>query len=117
MIETTRSLRHALRKVAKQCPHMARAIDQRGFPDPRSRAPGFGTLMQAIISQQVSKEAGNAIWNKLETRLEDVTPDKVCRYARRHCEVAACRARKCATQRRWPLRSDPVIWISMAWIE
>ena len=79
MIETTRSLRHALRKVAKQCPHMARAIDQRGFPDPRSRAPGFGTLMQAIISQQVSKEAGNAIWNKLETRLKDVTPDKVCR--------------------------------------
>lgn len=79
MIDTTRGLRRALRALAKQCPHMARAIDEIGFPEPRGREAGFACLLRIIVCQQVSNEAGAAIWRKLEKRLVDVTPEKVRR--------------------------------------
>jgi DNA-3-methyladenine glycosylase II len=58
---------------------MARALDEVGFPEPRGREDGFACLLQIIVCQQVSKEAGAAIWLKLEKRLVDVTVDKVRR--------------------------------------
>jgi DNA-3-methyladenine glycosylase II len=79
VIDSTRALRRALRALAKQCPYMAQAVEDRGFPEPRGREPGFATLLNIIICQQVSKEAGAAIWGKLEHRLGEVSADKVRR--------------------------------------
>ncbi len=88
MIDSARQLRRALRALAKQCPHMAGAIEDQGFPEPRDREPGFATLLNIIICQQVSKEAGAAIWGKLEKRLGEVSPDKVRRT--RETTLRAC---------------------------
>ena len=58
---------------------MARALKEVGFPDPRNRSRGFASLLRIIVCQQVSNEAGAAIWGKLEKRLKDVSADKVLR--------------------------------------
>lgn len=49
-----------------------------GDPPPRLRPPGYGTLLRAIVSQQVSTAAAASIWRKLEAALGDVeTPHAV----------------------------------------
>lgn len=58
-------------------PDLARAHDAVGTPEPRVRPPGYGTLVNIIIGQQVSAAAGAAIWAKLEKGLGEVTPDTV----------------------------------------
>ena len=58
---------------------MARALELIGFPKPRKYARGYAALLRIIVSQQVSNEAGASIWKKLESRLSDVTAEKVFR--------------------------------------
>jgi len=41
---------------------------------PRFRDPGFPTLLQIIIEQQVSTLAADAMWRRLRGRLDPVTP-------------------------------------------
>ena len=48
-----------------------------GRPKSRKRAAGFGTLVRIIIDQQVSVQAGAAIWKRLDELLGVVTPDAV----------------------------------------
>jgi DNA-3-methyladenine glycosylase II len=88
VIDDVRRLRRSLRALAKTCPHMAAAIERDGFPEPRNRDPGFATLLNIIVCQQVSKEAGASIWGKLEKRLGEVTPEKVGRV--REGTLRAC---------------------------
>jgi len=88
VIDDVRRLRQSLRTLAKTCPHMAAAIERDGFPEPRNREPGFATLLNIIVCQQVSKEAGASIWAKLEKRLGAVTPEKVGRT--RETTLRAC---------------------------
>ena len=47
-------------------PLFAGVIKHTGVPKLRSRADGFQTLLQAIVSQQVSVAAAKAIWSRLE---------------------------------------------------
>lgn len=47
-------------------PLMAALHARHGPPPPRIRAPGYETLLRAIVSQQVSTAAAAAIWRKLE---------------------------------------------------
>lgn len=56
---------------------MQRAMEAYGRPKSRKRAPGFATLVRIIIDQQVSVQAGAAIWLRLETLLGAVTPQAV----------------------------------------
>ena len=56
---------------------MQRAMEAYGRPKSRKRAPGFGTLVSIIIDQQVSVQAGAAIWKRLDELLGVVTPDAV----------------------------------------
>ena len=79
MIDSSGKLRRAIRALAKQDETMAAALEQVGFPEPRDREAGFATLLRVIVCQQVSNEAGAAIWRKLEGRLKDVTAQKVAR--------------------------------------
>lgn len=48
-----------------------------GRPRSRKRAPGFATLVRIIVDQQVSVQAGAAIWARLETALGTVAPETV----------------------------------------
>ncbi len=52
--------------LSDQCPHLARAYAATG-PLPLRRKPdGFGELLSAIVSQQVSVASARAIWGRLQ---------------------------------------------------
>lgn len=50
-------------------PRFAEAVAAYGHPEPRIRAPGYETLLRAIVSQQVSTAAAASIWRKLEAQV------------------------------------------------
>ncbi len=56
---------------------MRHAMDTCGRPKSRKRSPGFATLVRIIVDQQVSVQAGAAIWGRLAENLGDVTPETV----------------------------------------
>src|SRR5689334_20973356 len=63
LTETT--LRQGLRFLAKQDPDLARVLDQFGAPPMWARVPGFPTLIQIILEQQVSLASARAAFNRL----------------------------------------------------
>ena len=63
---TTEQLRAALDQVAAAEPRIAAALGRIGYPEPRGRPRGAGTMMRAIVGQQVSVKAAASIWTKLE---------------------------------------------------
>ena len=65
-------LKASLDAVAAIEPAMARAIDRAGYPPPRIRDRGYGTLLRTIVGQQVSVAAAQSIWKKLEAGLGDL---------------------------------------------
>lgn len=52
----------------------ARVVAEHGPPPSRQRDPGFGTLLRAIVFQQVSTAAGTAIWGRVEAGLGEMAP-------------------------------------------
>ncbi|PRY95229.1 DNA-3-methyladenine glycosylase II [Hasllibacter halocynthiae] len=52
--------------LAVRCPRMAHAHALAGVPPVRERRDGFAGLLKAIVSQQVSVAAADAIWSRLE---------------------------------------------------
>lgn len=65
-------LKHALDAIAAIEPAMARAVTRAGYPPPRLRDRGYGTLLRTIVGQQVSVAAAQSIWRKLEAGLGDL---------------------------------------------
>lgn len=59
------------------CPDIARAHKLIGTPPARDRDGGFASLLKIIIDQQVSVQAGAAIWRRVEAGLGDCSPDRV----------------------------------------
>ena len=62
-------LKSCLDAIAAIEPAMQRAIDRAGYPPPRLRDRGYGTLLRTIVGQQVSVAAAQSIWRKLEEGL------------------------------------------------
>lgn len=62
------------RKLAQTDPHLAIVIERYGTPPLWARQPGFATLLQIILEQQVSLASAKACFNKLSTRIGEVTP-------------------------------------------
>jgi DNA-3-methyladenine glycosylase II len=63
---TADQLRTSLDHIAGLEPGVAEALASVGYPEPRGRNRGAGTMMRAIVGQQVSVKAAASIWNKLE---------------------------------------------------
>jgi len=63
---TADQLRTSLDHIAGLEPGLADALVSVGYPEPRGRNRGAGTMMRAIVGQQVSVKAAASIWNKLE---------------------------------------------------
>lgn len=59
-------LQACLAALAADHPPVAAALAAHGPPEPRLRPRGVGTMMRAIVAQQVSTKAAASIWNKLE---------------------------------------------------
>jgi DNA-3-methyladenine glycosylase II len=45
---------------------VARALERIGYPAPRQRDPGFATLLQIMVAQQLSTRSAAAIWGRVE---------------------------------------------------
>lgn len=56
---------------------LRRGVEQVGHPAPRGRKPGFGSLLAAIVSQQVSKEAAAAIWGRVQNLMPTGAPGEL----------------------------------------
>lgn len=75
---TATQLTEALDALAAIEPAMARAVERAGYPEPRIRDRGYGTLLRTIIGQQVSVAAAASVWRKLEAELGDLNiPDSL----------------------------------------
>ena len=72
---TPEFIRTALDEVATRDPDIAAAMQEVGYPTPRNREPGFATLINIIIGQQVSTNAAAAIRERLETAVDPLTPE------------------------------------------
>ena len=71
-------LKQGLDAVAKLEPGFARAIKVAGYPEPRIRSRGYGTLMRTIVGQQVSVAAAASMWRKFEAHAgEELDPQRV----------------------------------------
>ncbi|NKB76340.1 MAG: DNA-3-methyladenine glycosylase 2 family protein [Gammaproteobacteria bacterium] len=70
-----------------------------GYPSPREKQPGFETLLQIMVSQQLSTKAAAAIWKKLVAcftegitakNIQQATAESLrsCGFSRRKVEYA-----------------------------
>lgn len=62
-------IRDSMDALAAIEPAIAAALQRVGYPEPRIRERGYGTLLRTIIGQQVSVASANAVWLKLATVL------------------------------------------------
>jgi len=65
------------RKLAKNDQHLAKVVKLYGPPPLWQREPGFATMLQIILEQQVSLASAKACFDKLTTRVGAVTPEKL----------------------------------------
>ena len=71
-------LKHGIDAVAAMEPGFARAVEVTGYPEPRIRPRGYGTLMRTIVGQQVSVAAAASMWRKFEAHAgEELDPQRV----------------------------------------
>lgn len=73
---TKRSLAAACCDLAVD-PHLAIVYEKYGVPPLWDREPGFATLLQIILEQQVSLASAKACFDKLVAYIGDVTPSGV----------------------------------------
>lgn len=91
-----RGFRSGIDFLTGTCPHMRRVADTCGRPKSRKREPGFATLSRIIVDQQVSVQAGAAIWARLETGCGEVSPERVLALGTdglRSCGLSGAKAR------------------------
>jgi DNA-3-methyladenine glycosylase II len=72
---TPRMIKRSLDELAGRDADVGAALDQVGYPAPRNRAPGFGSLVDIILGQQVSAMAAAAIRARLRACCNPMTPD------------------------------------------
>jgi len=72
---TKKKLAQAVSDLAARDEDLAAVIDRHGPPPLWGRKPGFPTLVQIVLEQQVSLASAKAAFEKLQTALETVTPE------------------------------------------
>ncbi len=66
IIDTDADIREGMAVLCRHEPRFAQALAMTGKLPLRRRPDGFATLFSAIVSQQISVAAANAVWRKLE---------------------------------------------------
>lgn len=82
MVTTPDSLRASCDALAAADPAFAEAIARAGYPEPRMRQRGYGTLLRTIVGQQVSVASAAAVWRKLEEQVGDLEDPATIAQAR-----------------------------------
>lgn len=75
MVTTPEAIAAALDALAGRDTDIARMVAEVGYPEPRVRAPGFATLLDIIVGQQVSVQSAAAIRGRLKEAADPLTPD------------------------------------------
>src|SRR5205085_8621083 len=71
-----RALLRATRQLAAQDPHLRQIVERFGPPPMWAREPGFDTLIQIILEQQVSIASALAAFNRLVAATNPLTPER-----------------------------------------
>jgi DNA-3-methyladenine glycosylase II len=74
---TTDTLAEGVAELSRRDPHLAAVVARHGAPPLWDRPPGFETLVQIILEQQISLSAGRAAYGRLERLAVAVTPERV----------------------------------------
>ena len=74
---TTGTLAQGVAELARRDPHLAAVVARHGAPPLWDRAPGFETLVQIILEQQVSLASGRAAYARLEKVAGAVSPGRI----------------------------------------
>jgi len=74
---TESDLPRIAQKLAKRDEHLAKSLKLYGPPPLWAREPGFATLLQIILEQQVSLASAKACYEKLAKRVANVTPENL----------------------------------------
>lgn len=72
---THETLAEGLQALARSDSDVARALEEAGPPELRSREPGFEALLGAIVSQQISKAAAQTVWDRLAAAARPIGPE------------------------------------------
>lgn len=91
---TDRSLAQGARALARVDPDLARVIGRHGPPPLWGREPGFATLVQIVLEQQVSLASGRAAFARLERAAGTVTPARVATVTERRIRAAGITRQK-----------------------
>lgn len=68
-----RIINKGMKVLAKSDEDIARALEQLGPPPPRLRPAGFETLLNTIVSQQISTEAARAIMGRVCSLVPEIS--------------------------------------------
>jgi DNA-3-methyladenine glycosylase II len=75
---SAKQIKAGLDAISALEPRIAVAVERVGYPEPRIRATGHGTLMRTIVGQQVSVAAAASMWRKFEAHVgEELDPHRV----------------------------------------
>ncbi len=76
------ALQQALQQAARLDPDIEQVIKSHGYPEPRHRENSLSTLLQIIVSQQLSTQSAAAIWSRVIALIQDeITADKLLSYS------------------------------------
>ncbi|PMB10991.1 hypothetical protein CEN49_02825 [Fischerella thermalis CCMEE 5273] len=67
---------HALNVLATKDPDLDYILNTFGLPPLWMREPGFATLIQIILEQQVSLASAKAVFERLQAKISPITPEK-----------------------------------------
>jgi DNA-3-methyladenine glycosylase II len=93
---TTNTLAEGVAELSRRDPHLAAVVARHGAPPLWDRPPGFGTLVQIILEQQISLSAGRAAYGRLERVAGAVTPERVARLSEAELRGAGLTRQKSA---------------------
>ena len=82
---TAGTLAEGVAELSRRDPHLAAVVARHGAPPLWDRPPGFETLVQIILEQQISLSAGRAAYGRLERLAGAVAPERVA--ALTHAEL------------------------------
>ena len=96
---TQESLARACRVLVGRDPHLDASFRAHGAPPLWKRRPGFRTLVQIVLEQQVSLASGRATLKRIEAAFGRITADRLARAGEeglRSVGVTRQKARYCA---------------------
>src|SRR5256712_13375407 len=73
---TADTLAEGVADLARRDPHLAAVVARHGAPPLWDRPPGFETLAQIILEQQISLSAGRAAHGRVERIGGDAAPER-----------------------------------------